>query len=112
MDVRELDRWTPDNIFASNPIRRNGASSSGTSTRFLHKGDYLKLKSIRLQYLFPSRTFRKIGISNLSLFGQVENLFVLTEMKGYDPDLQIDGYINAARYPSATTYSLGLNLNF
>lgn len=112
IDARELDRWTPDNIFASNPIRRNGASSTGRSTRFLHKGDYLKLKSIRLQYMFPKKTFRKIGISNLTLYGQVENLFVLTECKSYDPDLQIDGYINAARYPTATTYSFGLNVNF
>lgn len=110
MDARELDRWTPDNIFASNPIRRNGASSYGTSTRFLHKGDYLKLKSIRLQYLFPSSTFRRIR--SVALYAQIENLFVLTALKGYDPDLQIDGYINAARYPSATTYSWGLNFNF
>lgn len=112
IDSRQLDRWTPDHIYASSPIRRNGASSTGTSTRFLYKGDYLKLKNIRLQYMFPSSTFRRIGLNSVALYAQVENLFVLTALKGYDPDLQIDGYINSARYPSATTYTVGLNFNF
>lgn len=112
IDVRQLDRWTPDHIYASNRIRINGQTSAGSSSRFLYKGDYLKLKNLRLQYMFPTSTFRRIGLNGVTIYAQAENLWVWTALKGYDPDLQIDGYINSARYPSATTYTLGLNFNF
>ena len=112
IDVRQLDRWTPDNRYASNRIRINGQTSSGSSTRYLYKGDYLKMKNVRLQYTFPASTFRKLRMTGFTLFVQAENLWVWTEAQGYDPDLQIDGYIAAAKYPSAMTFTAGLNFNF
>ncbi len=112
MDVSQLDRWTPDNIYASSRIRINGQLSPGASTRYLYKGDYLKLKNIQLGYTFAPNTFRKLRINSVSLYGQAENLWVWTTLKGYDPDLQLDGFVMPAKYPSATTFTLGLNMNF
>ena len=112
IDVRQLDRWTPDNRYASNRIRINGQTSSGSSTRYLYKGDWLKFKNVRLQYTFPASTFRKIGVTGFSLYVQADNIKVWTAAEGYDPDLWINGYIATAKYPSATTYTAGLNFNF
>lgn len=112
MDVRQLDAWTPDNLYATQPVRVNGKSGSGTSTRFLFDGDYLKFKNVALSYTFPARTFRKIGVSGATVFAQVENLHVFTELDGYDPDLQSNSIISVAKYPSATTYTAGLRFNF
>ena len=112
IDTRQLDRWTPDNRYASNRIRINGQTSAGSSTRYLYKGDYLKMKNVRLQYTFPASTFRKLRMTGFTLFVQAENLWVWTEAQGYDPDLQIDGYIATAKYPSAMTFTAGLNFNF
>ena len=112
IDVRQLDSWTPDNLYATQPVRVNGKSGSGTSTRFLFDGDYLKFKNVALSYTFPARTFRKIGVSGATVFAQVENLHVFTELDGYDPDLQSNSIISVAKYPSATTYTAGLRFNF
>lgn len=112
LDVRQLDRWNPDNIYGTSRIRINGQTSAGSSSRYLYDGDYLKLKNIKLQYVFPASTFRNLGINGVSTFAQVENLWVWTDLDGYDPDMQIDGNVNAARYPSATTFTVGFNLNF
>lgn len=111
-DVRQLDAWTPDNLYASSPKRVNGTVSSGGSTRFLFDGDYLKVKNITLGYTFPARAFRKIGVSGATVFVQAENLHVFTELDGYDPDLQKNSSIQLAKYPSATTYTAGLRFNF
>ncbi|NGM61231.1 SusC/RagA family TonB-linked outer membrane protein [Sphingobacterium sp. SGG-5] len=112
IDSSQLDRWTPDNIYASSRIRINGQLSPGSSTRYLYKGDYLKLKNIQLGYTFAPNTFRKLHINHVSLYGQAENVWVWTTLKGYDPDLQLDGFVMPAKYPSATTFTLGLNMNF
>ncbi len=113
LDISQLDRWTPDNIYAPNRIRINAQLSPGTSSRHLYNGDYLKFKNMKLGYNFPPATFRKLHISNVVLYSQVENLWVWTALKGYDPDLYLDGSINAAiKYPTATTFTFGLNMNF
>lgn len=112
IDIRQLDRWTPENIYASNIIRINGRTSNYTSTRYLYDGDYLKMKNIRLQYLFPASTFRKLNLTGVTVYAQVENLWVWSKAPGYDPDMQINGYISTAKYPSATTFTAGLNFNF
>ncbi|MCU4177758.1 TonB-dependent receptor [Carboxylicivirga sp. N1Y90] len=110
----QLDRWTPDNTSGKNPIRVN---SSGTwnryySSRYLYSGDYLKLKNIKLQYTIPSSITEKLKLRSASIFAQAENLWVATELDGFDPEISLNGYRNPDQYPTATTYTFGLKVNF
>ncbi|MFA5712850.1 MAG: SusC/RagA family TonB-linked outer membrane protein [Bacteroidales bacterium] len=108
----QLDRWTPDNIYTNNVLRVNGNLAEGVSTKYLSKGDYLKLKNIKLQYLLPRKAAKSIGAARASLFVQADNLWILTEMKDYDPEMQLMGYRFSDRYPTATTYTIGAQIRF
>lgn len=106
-----LDNWRPDNTESNNPILvQSYKAGSNYSTRYLHKGDYLKLKNIRLGYTFPKRISNLVGINNLRLYIQGENLFTLTEMDNFDPEVSSNRYIYT--FPSLTNYTLGLNITF
>ncbi|MBS2213333.1 TonB-dependent receptor [Carboxylicivirga mesophila] len=110
----QLDRWTPDNTSGTNPIRVN---SSGTwnryrSSRYVYKGDYLKLKNIKLQYTIPVSITQKLKLRSASVFAQAENLWVATELDGFDPEISLSGFRDADQYPTATTYTFGVKLNF
>jgi len=114
IERNQLDRWTPDNTSGTNPIRVN---ASGTwnryrSSRYLYKGDYLKLKNIKLQYTIPTSITQKLKLRSASVFAQAENLWVATELDGFDPEISLSGYRNPDQYPTATTYTFGLKLNF
>ncbi len=110
----QLDRWTPDNTTGKNPIRVNTSSTWGryNSSRYLHKGDYLKMKNIKLQYSLPSPIIEILKLSSANIFVQAENLFVLTELKGFDPEISLSGYRYPHQYPTATTYTMGIKVNF
>ncbi|TAJ11519.1 SusC/RagA family TonB-linked outer membrane protein [Marinilabiliaceae bacterium JC017] len=108
----QLDRWTPDNPNGKNPIRINGKWNRWTSTRYLYSGDYLKLKNIKLQYTLPTSFIEQLSLRSASLFVQAENLFVLTDLKGFDPEIALNGYRRPDAYPTATTYTVGLKVNF
>jgi len=110
----QLDRWTPDNTTGKNPIRVNGkgAWQRNYSSRYLHSGDYLKLKNLKLQYSIPQSVTERVKIRNASVFAQAENLWVATELDGYDPEISLSGRRHASQYPTATTYTIGLKLNF
>jgi TonB-linked SusC/RagA family outer membrane protein len=112
VSVNQLDRWTPLNTDATAPLRIVGYSSQSRTTRFLVKGDYLKLRNLSLSYTFPKRWLQKAGVSNTRVFVQTENLWVLTKMDDYDPELSIDGYRNYDTYPFAVSLTAGVSMNF
>ncbi len=110
----QLARWTPDNPNGTEPIRINSSGSWDRylSTRYLHDGDYLKLKNIRLQYTLGNQIVKKLKLSGVSLFAQAENLWVLTDLDGFDPEISLSGYRDADQYPTATTFTGGVKVNF
>jgi len=91
------------------------------STRFLKEGAYLRLNSMVLGYNFNTRA---LGIdkwvSNLRLSVTGQNLFVITDYNGYDPEVNTDRTINGISsygidylsYPKAKSIIFGLNVSF
>lgn len=91
------------------------------STRYLKDGGFLRLNNVALGYNFDPKT---IGIGDwvtslrLSVTGQ--NLFVITDYDGFDPEVNTDknldditSYgIDYMSYPKARTILFGLNISF
>lgn len=97
------------------------SNSNRVSTRYLEDGSFLRLNNATLGYhLDPER----LGIGNviksvrLTLTGQ--NLFVITDYSGFDPELNtgssIDGIqtfgIDYFSYPRGRTFRFGLDVTF
>lgn len=112
-----LDAWTPTNTHTSVPALSlaNNNNEGKMSTYYVEDGSYLKMKYVKLKYDLPSAWTKKLGASDVSIFGQVENLFTITNYSGLDPELPLGGYgarIDSAPYPIARTFSMGVNLKF
>jgi TonB-linked SusC/RagA family outer membrane protein len=52
-----------------------GTSSYGYSTRFLYKGDYIRLRNLQLSYAIPKSALKSAHIANLSLYIRGTNLW-------------------------------------
>ena len=112
-----LDAWSPTNTDASIPALTMVDNNNETrmSNYFVEDGSYLKLKYLKLAYQLPKNIATKIYASNISVFGQVENIFTITSYKGLDPEVILGGYgarVDSGLYPRARTFTLGLNLTF
>lgn len=87
------------------------------STRFLEKGDFIRLSNAIISYNFDLKN-KFIKTLSASVSGQ--NLFLITKYTGLDPEVNVDKNINGvpsrgfdyAGYPKARTISIGLNLGF
>ncbi|MBP5712172.1 MAG: hypothetical protein J6W77_04110, partial [Prevotella sp.] len=82
--------------------------------RWIEKGDYLKLRSIRLTYNFHKLlSFVRSG----NIYVAAENLFSITSYLGSDPefaysyDERMRGF-DYAKVALPITVKLGFNLNF
>jgi TonB-linked SusC/RagA family outer membrane protein len=115
--VDVLDAWTPQNTGASIPALTTVDDNNETrmSTYFIEDGSYLKCKYIKLSYRFDQPWMKKIGLTALNVYGQVENIFTITKYKGLDPEVPLSTYgarIDNGPYPRARTFSVGLNVTF
>lgn len=108
--VAQLNPWNPNNTNSNVPIRINGNTtfSNDVSTRHLYSADYLKLKNVKLNYRLPSM-FNVIDGG--SIYIQGDNLLLLTELDGYDPEAVANG-VNFFQVPTSRTLILGLQFQF
>lgn len=88
------------------------------SDRYVEDGSYLRLKNLALGYTFPKKVIKSLGVENLRLYCNIQNLFTITGYDGYDPEIGVSTMsinvmgVDYGRYPSPTTYSFGLNMSF
>ena len=79
-----------------------------TSTLWLYKTDYLRLKNLTIGYTLPSKVLNKLKMKGIRIFFSGENLFTITNYPGMDPE--ITGNMNF--YANLRQYSFGLNFKF
>jgi len=108
------NRWTesnPSNI----PSGRDGTEF--LSSQFIEDGSYVTLKNIVLGYTFDN-VLNSIGINGLRLYFNAENLFILTDYTGFDPESTASGNsdvdlgIDYNAYPINRSFSFGVKATF
>lgn len=118
--INRLDRWQDMWLSETDPgngvvPRARGGSAEQFSTRWLYSTDFLKLKNITIGYRW--RLPKKYALKVLRFTASCENVFMFTSYKnGYSPESnnsssQVAVYDYGA-YPSARTFSLGINATF
>ena len=113
---RWQDMWLSETDSGSGVVpRARGGSAEQFSTRWLYSTDFLKLKNITIGYRW--RLPKKYALKVLRFTASCENVFMFTSYKnGYSPESnnsssQVAVYDYGA-YPSARTFSLGINATF
>lgn len=115
-----LGRWqSPENPGNGNvPIIMYGKGNflnldSSGSSRWMEKGDFLKLQNVSVGYSLPQDFVKKISLSQLRIYVQGQNLATFTKYSGLDPegytsDLGVDWNGN----PQQRSIILGANIVF
>lgn len=119
----KINLWKNSNTTTAAIAEPNELNSNAApiSTRYLKNGSYLRMNNISIGYNFNTP---KLGVSkwvsNLRVFVTGQNLFVITDYDGYDPEVNTDrndrgvtSYgIDYLSYPKAKSFIFGLNLSF
>ena len=118
-DYRNVSFWekagdnadypTIDAIYSYNYGQFDGQIDSNIETV-----SFIRLKQLTLGYNLPSEWAKKCYLASVRVFFTGENLFLLTNYSGLDPenvDL-LQGYDRMETYPSARKFTLGLTIKF
>ena len=102
------DHWSEDNrdIYAFWPRLSSTSvdNNEQASSWWLRNGRFLRLKSLEVGYTLPEKILSKCGLSNLRLYFNASNLFVLSKFKMWDPEMAGKGL----GYPIQRVFNVGL----
>ncbi len=125
MSTNMLNRWTGEGTSNTLPrvtFANNGVNMPKSSSRYVKDGSYLRLKNVQLGYSLPQDMLDKTPISSLRIYLAAQNLLTFTKYEGMDPEVGVDTSDNGTSpldigidnglYPSARTFTLGLNIKF
>lgn len=95
----------------NDPSKKGNYNLEGQNhSRFLYKGDYLRLKNLALGYNLRTAGLNRAGIQNIRLFVQATNLLTITPYKGYDPEGKT--WVDGTGIPNTRTLSAGASVQF
>lgn len=112
-----LNRWTKTNentnipgfVYISSPLQ-------GFNSRFVEKGDFVKVKSITVGYNLPDQICKSLTISKLRVYASVQNPLMLTKYSGLDPEATLGNPLTSGvdwgNYPNGRNYIVGLSFSF
>lgn len=85
------------------------------SNRYVEDGSFLRLKYINLRYSFDKRLLKPLGVSSLSLYLTLNNLFCITKYSGVDPEVNIGDFgmcTDKSSTPRSKDWMLGIQMSF
>ncbi len=94
------------------PIAGNSTKSNEAySTRWIEKGDYLRIKDVTLSYTLPAHIIKPVGISNVIFYVFALNLYTFHDVNFFDPERGIDG-VGIGIHPMTKTFVGGIEIAF
>ena len=112
-----LDRWQGTGTSNFVPRFDNGSINANVFSDFyVEDASFLRLQNVQIGVTFGERTLNSLGLDKLRLYISGNNLFTITDYSGFDPSANsgapLGGTIDKGFYPVASSYLLGVNLNF
>lgn len=115
-------RWHTEGDSFENILPRAVTTKTGYQTynylgsdRFVEDASYIRLNYLNFAYAFDSKKLKEWGLSRLSFYLTLNNLFVITKYSGADPDISQAGFAPASdssKTPRSKSFTLGISIGF
>jgi len=112
-----LNRWRKPGDITDIPRAVRSTDNIKASSRWVEDGSYLRLKTLTLAYNLSNEELLRYGIRKIQPYFTAQNLWTLTNYKGFDPEVNqgLSGPtmgIDWGTYPQTKTFIFGLNIDF
>ncbi|GAB3251985.1 TonB-dependent receptor [Larkinella harenae] len=113
------DRYTETNPNGSLPrFTTTNKNNTAMSDRYVEDASYWRIQNITLGYRVPRTILNKVKMSNLRIYGSIQNLKTFTKYSGYDPEIGAFNNsiklmnVDMGHYPNPRTFTIGANVQF
>jgi hypothetical protein len=107
MPTSVAEIWSHDNTDTTRPGFFQPDSSWGYGDYFKQDAWFIRCRNITLGYTFRTQRMKNV-FSNIRIYADVNNPFVITPYKGLDPETDDSAWA----YPNLRSFSIGLDITF
>ena len=109
-------RWRKDGDETMIPRALYGTGYNyQVSSRFVEDGAFLRFNNLQISYSVPKKSLKKLGLTSLSAYVTMNNLFCWTRYSGIDPEIASGTYSPAtdgATTPRSKSITASLSFGF
>lgn len=114
-----LNAWTPDNqdTYIAEIRHYNAGYDTHMDDWWMEDGSFIRGQNFMLGYSLPATSISRWNLQRARLYASVQNLFVISDYSGYDPEATTFGgsltqNIEFFQYPKPRTFNVGVNVSF
>lgn len=82
--AEEIREW---NKTATAVVAGTTADQRESTDYFIEKADYFRCRDLSLTYRLPARIVQKLKLKDVQVYGNVQNLFIITRYTGFNPEI-------------------------
>ncbi|MEP2935382.1 MAG: SusC/RagA family TonB-linked outer membrane protein [Gilvibacter sp.] len=105
-----LNAWKQPGDITDVPNPLLGGFRFQAGDRYLEDASFLRLRNIVLSYTLKGELFKKKPFDNARIYVQGQNALTFSRWRGFDPESNTGG--SFFDFPTARTFTLGLDVNF
>ena len=111
--ARAMNYWKQPGDTGVNPkpVAGNTTQSMMNSTRWIQRGDYLRIKDVTLAYNLPQNWLKKINMKGAKIYFSALNPYTFHDVYWWDPERGMEG-MGWGIYPHTKTFAGGIELTF
>lgn len=113
----------PTQLAAMNANAKLWSPLTTASSFYVHSwavedGSFLRVNNVTLGYTLPRNWLNRVKVKSLRVYGTVNNLAILTNYTGYDPEVNtrrgtpLTPGVDYSAYPRSRAFIVGANLSF
>jgi hypothetical protein len=109
-------RWRKDGDVTTMPRALASAGYNWLgSDRYVEDGSFFRVKNLQLNYSFPTKMIKPLLLSQLNLYLTLNNLLVLTNYSGVDPEVSTGSLgvgTDNGQTPRSKSFTAGVSVSF
>lgn len=110
------DRWHGPGTSNWEPILSTARGNNYLDSEYwIEDGSFFRIRNVQLGYTFGTNALDRMGLKNLRVYVNAQNLATFTNSSGYTPEIggsTTSFGVDRGTYPVPAVYTFGLNLNF
>ncbi len=111
--IMEAERWQKPGDITDVPRFEyaNATASNEVSTRYLYKGDFIRLRNLSLGFEIPANYVQRIGLTSAKVYVRGSNIWT----KAFDKKITMDleqpiGGLSDLQFFNPKSYTVGINI--
>jgi TonB-dependent starch-binding outer membrane protein SusC len=115
-DTKTAEEIRESNKRATTVIAGTTADQRESTDYFIEEANFFRCRDISMSYKIPAKICQKLKVQNVQIYGNLQNLFIITQYTGFNPEIGASSGRGFARgmdngaAPLAIAYRFGFNI--